>query len=495
MTRAELEQIAREAAAQYNLPVDVFLRLIQQESGFDPSAVSSKGALGPAQLMPDTAAELGVDPRNVRENIFGGAKYLSQQLSRFGEMPLALAAYNAGPTRVARLGRIPNIPETQNYVKSILGSTDGKPLSATRNNAMVGNMQTPPIFPPQQQQQQGGLRGLLQGFMQPSEATGLTGPENFAAALDALILPQARMGEQIRARGSQRLQTQSRNKTIETLKQRAAQGDKLAAMVLQGLQSGAYDAKTAMSLYMGKMLEAPKDTRTSQIKNYEYWISKGKTPAEAEALVKSGQTIQIGGAAGAEDKFYEEKYKNLGKEFAEVQRRAGQAGANNLTINALKQLYQVAPSGPVQGRLAELFPEANDISAAVQSLRTQLAPQLRVEGSGSTSDIEYSGMLNSLGSLKNSPEANAALLDLMLVKNELIQRKAEIASKVGMPPEQGGLTINQAEVAMLDLDRKMWSENAMVTSIKQLIENAGGFTASSDGNTITTSGGLTVQFD
>ena len=495
MTRAELEQIAREAAAQYNLPVDVFLRLINQESKFKVDALSPKGAYGPAQLMPDTAAELGVNREDPRENIFGGAKYLSQLLNQFGEMPLALAAYNAGMGNVKKYGGVPPFKETQNYLKAILGSTDGQPLNAMRNDAMVGNMQTPPIFPPQQQQQQGGLRGLLQGFMQPSEGTGLTGPENFAAALDALILPQARMGEQIRARGAQRMQTQSRNKTIETLKQRAAKGDQLAGMVLQGLESGAYDAKTAMSLYMGKMLEAPKDTRTSQIKNYEYWISKGKTRAEAEALVKSGQTIQIGGAAGAEDKFYEEKYKNLGKEFAEVQRRAGQAGANNLTINALKQLYQVAPSGPVQGRLAELFPEANDISAAVQSLRTQLAPQLRVEGSGSTSDIEYSGMLNSLGSLKNSPEANAALLDLMLVKNELIQRKAEIASKVGMPPEQGGLTINQAEVAMLDLDRKMWSENAMVTSIKQLIENAGGFTASSDGNTITTSGGLTVQFD
>lgn len=495
MTRAELEQIAREAAAQYNLPVDVFLRLIQQESGFDPAAVSPKGAIGPAQLMPDTAKELGVNPNNVRENIFGGAKYLSQQLSRFGEMPLALAAYNAGPTRVARLGRIPNIPETQNYIKAILGSLDGQPLSATRNNAMVGNMQTPPIFPQQQQQQQGGLRGLLSSFMQPNQTTGLTGPENLAQALDALILPEARMGEQIRARGAQRLQSQSRNKTIETLKQRAAQGDKLAAMVLQGLQSGAYDAKTAMSLYMGKMLETPKDDRTSMIKNYEYWISKGKTPAEAEALVKAGQTIQIGGPAGAEEEFFKKKYERLGTEFAKLQERAGQAGANNLTINALKQLYQVAPTGPVTGRLLELFPEATDVSAAVQSLRTQLAPQLRVEGSGSTSDIEYSGMLNSLGSLKNSPEANAALLDLMLVKNELIQRKAEIASKVGMPPEQGGLTINQAEVAMLELDRKMWSENAMVTSIKQLIENAGGFTASSDGNTITTSGGLTVQFD
>ena len=60
MTRAELEQIAREAAAQYGLPADVFLRLINQESRFKVDALSPKGAYGPAQLMPDTAAELGV---------------------------------------------------------------------------------------------------------------------------------------------------------------------------------------------------------------------------------------------------------------------------------------------------------------------------------------------------------------------------------------------------------------------------------------------------
>lgn len=376
-------------------------------------------------------------------------------------------------------------------------SSAGKPLSAIPE---VGggsllkerNMVMDPNAP-----QRTGLLGMFDRMRQVDPETGLTGFERFGAALDPLLMPQQRMGEQIRARGAQRMATQSRNRTIDTLKKRAQAGDTLAAMVLQGLESGAYDAKTAMSLYMGKMLETEKDDRTTQIKNYEYWISKGKSEEEAEALAKSGQTIQnvIGGPAGAEDKFYEEKYKNLGRTFAEIQQKAGQAGANNLTINALKQLYQVAPSGPIQGRLAELFPEANDISAAVQSLRTQLAPQLRVEGSGSTSDIEYAGMLNSLGSLKNSPEANAALLDLMLVKNEILQKKSEIAIRVGMPEEEGGLTIQQAERAMLDIDRQMWSENAMVTSIKQLIENAGGFTASSDGNTITTSSGLTVQFE
>lgn len=237
MTRAELEKIAREAAAQYNLPVDVFLRLIDQESRYKVDALSPKGAYGPAQLMPDTAAELGVNREDPRENIFGGAKYLSQLLNQFGEMPLALAAYNAGMGNVEKYGGVPPFKETQNYLKAILGSTDGQPLSAMRNDAMVGNMQTPPIFPPQQQKQQGGLRGLLQQFMQPNQTTGLTGPENFAQALDALILPEARMGEQIRTRGAQRLDKQRRNKTLEWLKSQEG-GEVYAQAIEMGVPIG-----------------------------------------------------------------------------------------------------------------------------------------------------------------------------------------------------------------------------------------------------------------
>ena len=88
------------------------------------------------------------------------------------------------------------------------------------------------IFPQQGQQQ--GLKGLLQRFMQPSETTGLTGAENFAQALDALILPQARMGEQIRARGAQRLMQQSKNATAEMLR-RMPDGAAYANMIDQGM--------------------------------------------------------------------------------------------------------------------------------------------------------------------------------------------------------------------------------------------------------------------
>jgi hypothetical protein len=375
----------------------------------------------------------------------------------------------------------------------VFGQAGGFPVGEVKSRGQTPVPQTKEqaMNAPQAQ----GLMGLLGRLGQPNEQTGLSPFQNFAQALDPLIMPEMRGGEAIRASGERRMSEQTKNRTIEMLKRRAQQGDAIAAQVLQGVESGAFTPKEGMSLYYGKMMETPKDNRTSQMKNYQFWKAQGYSDEDAAAMVKSGNTITVGGPAGAEDKFFEEKYKALGQQFTAVSKQAGQAGANNLTINALKQLYAVAPSGPVQGRLAELFPEANDVTAAIQALRVQLAPQLRVEGSGSTSDIEYEGMLNSLGSLKNSPQANAALLDLMLVKNDIIQEKAQIAARVGLPKEQGGYTIQEAEQAWLDIDRQMWEESATIGSIKKLIEDAGGFTATSGGQTITTKDGLVFTFE
>jgi soluble lytic murein transglycosylase-like protein len=96
--------------------------VIRQESGYQPSVVSRSGAIGLMQLMPKTAAGLGVEnPYDPIQNMEGGVKYLAQQLQRFGgNVSLALAAYNAGPNAVAKYGNIPPYAETQNYVRKIL---------------------------------------------------------------------------------------------------------------------------------------------------------------------------------------------------------------------------------------------------------------------------------------------------------------------------------------------------------------------------------------
>lgn len=119
--KGEFLEVAKAAARKHNIPEDLFLRLVQQESGWNAGAVSPKGATGLAQLMPDTARLLRVDINNPAENLDGGARYLRMMYDRFGSWRLALAAYNAGPMAVETHDGIPPYDETQNYVKAILG--------------------------------------------------------------------------------------------------------------------------------------------------------------------------------------------------------------------------------------------------------------------------------------------------------------------------------------------------------------------------------------
>ncbi|HSK23302.1 MAG TPA: transglycosylase SLT domain-containing protein [Egicoccus sp.] len=109
------------AAARHGVDARLLAALVWTESGFRPGAVSHAGAIGLAQLMPGTAAGLGVNPYDPHQNLDGGARFLAAQLDTFGRVDLALAAYNAGPARVQAAGGIPAIVETQLYVVRVLG--------------------------------------------------------------------------------------------------------------------------------------------------------------------------------------------------------------------------------------------------------------------------------------------------------------------------------------------------------------------------------------
>ena len=123
LTASALDPLIDDAARNEDLQPELLRSLIRQESGFRPCAVSPKGAIGLTQLMPATAAGLGVkDPFDPKQNVDGGARFLRQMLNMFNDLPMALGAYNAGPGRVSESGGVPEIPETRDYVQRILSN-------------------------------------------------------------------------------------------------------------------------------------------------------------------------------------------------------------------------------------------------------------------------------------------------------------------------------------------------------------------------------------
>jgi hypothetical protein len=128
--RQNLEMVIAKYAQQYGVDQDLVWAVIRQESGFNPRAVSPKGAMGLMQLMPGTAAMLGVsDAFDVEQNIAGGIKYLERCLNQFNQdVSLALAAYNAGPDNVVKYQGCPPFAETRHYVASVLRAYAGESI-------------------------------------------------------------------------------------------------------------------------------------------------------------------------------------------------------------------------------------------------------------------------------------------------------------------------------------------------------------------------------
>lgn len=140
-------------AQQYGVDPNLALAVAKQESGYNQTnasgqtLTSSAGALGVMQLMPATAAGLNVNPNDQTQNIDGGVKLLSQLLTQFnGNVPNALAAYNAGPGNVQKYGGVPPFPETQNYVTSIMANYNS--MGGSASSSVAGSDSTDDVAAP-----------------------------------------------------------------------------------------------------------------------------------------------------------------------------------------------------------------------------------------------------------------------------------------------------------------------------------------------------------
>ncbi len=130
----EIDRLVSANAATWNVDPSLVKAIIANESGYDANATSGAGAQGLMQLMPGTASGLGVsNAYDPAQNVWGGTRYIKGLLDRFGgNVPLAVAAYNAGPGAVEKYGGVPPYAETQNYVQNVLASYEKYKLQAPR---------------------------------------------------------------------------------------------------------------------------------------------------------------------------------------------------------------------------------------------------------------------------------------------------------------------------------------------------------------------------
>ena len=304
--------------------------------------------------------------------------------------------------------------------------------------------------------------------------------DRIALAANTLRMdPDPNLAQMVQARQEQRAGKETANRTAQWL---MSQGREDLA---QALMTGAIDPKTAVATAMTPAA----DTRTAMVQNYEYFLSQGKTPEEALALARSGaggSVTNVNMADESQGALNKELAKAEGAVIATYLKQGPIASGAMQDLTLLGEVLQFAPQDPISGRFAEYFPGVSSAGAAAQSIIKRVAPTLRAEGSGATSDIEYAGMLNSLPSLQNYPQANTAILEMMKAKAAIDIERSQIVRDFANSPQ----TTEDAR-AMRQRLSEIDSRSIMTPQLRQVIDELGG--AGGGGGGPVTIDGTTIE--
>ena len=223
--------------------------------------------------------------------------------------------------------------------------------------------------------------------------------------------------------------------------QAAQQGDPEAALKMRKLAAEV------------QALENPQSKMTDDQREYDAAVKQGYQGTLQDWIIqgkKAGATtVSVGTGEPGDGELRKSLDKAEGDQWSTYKQAAATSGANQQDFAVLDELMKVAPQGPLTGRLAQAFPGVSSAGDAFQSIVTRIAPTLRAPGSGATSDIEYEGMLRSLPSLRNRPEANAMINQIMKEKANLNVERGQIITRY----QTNDITAAEARRQLAELDK------------------------------------------
>lgn len=389
---------------------------------------------GRSQHNRGTAVDFAVNGGLIRDANSPEAKWIKENAERFGlSVPMAWEPWQVEP----------------------MGSRDM--VAGAGSDTLAGGLSILPNRPDR----------LEDNAMQPEKSGGLlgglwdkTGLDEERRAMLAMALSgmSMRPNTGLQAAAQMKMKNASdrktRNKTIDWLQSRGR--DDLARAVA----SGALDGRSAAQLAMAPA----QDERTALMQNVDYIMENnpGMSFNDALAQARSGVTVNNNAAPG-ESELTKTLGKKVGEQWAGYMSAGNVAAGRAQDFEILGQLMEMAPQGPIQGRLAQALPGFNSAADAVQSIVSRIAPTLRVEGSGSTSDIEYAGMLRSLPSLTNQPEGNRVILGVMQEKAQLDIARGQVVDDFN----SGRISQQEASAQLRELD----SKSIMTPELQSLMGN------------------------